>query len=180
MHKLILAALLLGFASVGAARADTADLTKPLDLKFTAIDGREVDLAKLRGKVVLIDFWATWCPPCRHIAPDVVGLYQKYHAKGLEVIGVSVDSDKDALADVVKKEGLVWPQYCDYKGADNVVAAKYGIEQFPTIFLVNKQGVVVNNNLVDLWVTDGAFERTTSPATLQRIDDAIEKELNAP
>jgi thiol-disulfide isomerase/thioredoxin len=180
MHKFILSALLLGSIFLNIARADTADLTKPLDLKFTAIDGRPVDLAKMRGKVVLIDFWATWCPPCRHIAPDVVGLYQKYHSKGLEVIGVSVDSDKDGLLDAVKKEGLVWPQYCDYKGADNEVAAKYGIEQFPTLFLVNKKGVVVNGNLVDLWATDGAFEETTSPATLKRIDDAIEKELNAP
>ena len=179
MHKLILAALLLGFTCLGAARADTADLSRPLDLKFTAIDGREVDLAKLRGKVVLIDFWATWCPPCRHIAPDIVGLYQKYHSQGLEVIGISVDSDKQGLLDMVKKEGLVWPQYCDFKGADNEVAAKFGIEQFPTVFLVNKQGVVVNRNLVDLWLTDGAFEQTTSAATKQRIDAAIEKELNA-
>jgi thiol-disulfide isomerase/thioredoxin len=179
MQKLILAAFLLALALFGTARADV-DYTKPLDLKFTSLDGRDVDLAQLRGKVVLIDFWATWCPPCKHIAPDVLDLYKKYHSQGLEVVGVSVDSDKQALLETVKTEGLPWPQYCDFKGADNEVAAKFGIEQFPTLFLLNKKGVVVNNNLVDLWLMDGAFEPKTSDATRQRIDAAIEKELKAP
>jgi thiol-disulfide isomerase/thioredoxin len=171
--------LCLIVALSGCAQADV-DLSKPIDLKFTAIDGREVDLSKMRGKVVLVDFWATWCPPCRHIAPDLVGLYKKYHSQGLEIVGVSVDSDKQALLDVVKDEGLVWPQYFDGKGADNEVAAKFDIEQFPTLFLVNKKGVVVNNKLVDLWVTDGGLEPTTSEATLKRVDAAIEEQLNAP
>ncbi len=99
-HKLLLCAFLLSFAVLPVACAQV-DQTKPLDLKFTAVDGRKVDLSELRGKVVLIDFWATWCPPCRLIAPDILATYKKYHSQGLEVIGVSVDSDKGALLDFV-------------------------------------------------------------------------------
>jgi thiol-disulfide isomerase/thioredoxin len=179
MHQLLLSGLLLCFLPLSIARADV-DLSKPLDLKFTAVDGGKVDLTKMRGKVVLIDFWATWCPPCRHIAPDIVALYKKYHGQGLDVIGVSVDSDRQGLLDVVQKEGLVWPQYFDGKGADNEVAAKFGIEMFPTLLLIDKKGMVVNKNLVDLWLTDGAFEQVTSDATHARIDAAIEQQLKAP
>jgi thiol-disulfide isomerase/thioredoxin len=181
MQKIILSAFLLAFVSLGVAQADL-DTTKPVELKFTALDGREVDLAKLRGKVVLIDFWATWCPPCRHISPDIVGLYKKYHSQGLEIIGVSVDSDHKGLADVIKEEGLVWPQYCDFKGTDNAIAAQFGIEEFPTLLLLNKKGIIVNKNLVDLWLNaDGRYELPeTSKATLAKVDAAIEKELKAP
>jgi len=179
MYKLLLPALLFCLLSLSLAKADV-DFSKPIDLKFTALDGREVDLAKMRGKVVLIDFWATWCPPCRHIAPDIVDLYKKYHSQGLEIIGVSVDSDKQGLLDMVKKEGLVWPQYFDGKGADNELANKFGIEQFPTVWLLDKKGVRVSDNLVELWLMDGAFEQTTSDATRQRIDAAIEKQLKGP
>jgi len=179
MTKAIFLIAFFGLLLPVCSQADV-DFGKPLDLKFTAIDGRQVDLSKLRGKVVLIDFWATWCPPCRHISPDIVDLYKKYHSQGLEVIGVSVDSDKQGLLDAVKNEGLVWPQYCDFKGADNEVAAKFDVQQFPTLFLLDKKGVLVNGNLVDLWLTDGVFEQTTSDATRAGIDAAIEKQLRAP
>jgi len=179
MQKLILSTLFLAFLSLGVAKADL-DYSKPVELKFTAIDGRQVDVSKLRGKVVLIDFWATWCPPCRHISPDIVALYKKYHSAGLEIVGVSVDSDKKALQDVVKDEGLVWPQYCDYLGDENKVAAQFGVEQFPTMLLLNKKGIVVNKNLADLWAHDGILDPTTTPATHAKINAAIEKELKAP
>src|SRR5439155_17368912 len=70
---------------------------KPLDLKFTAVDGKEFDLAKLRGKVVLVDFWATWCGPCRMEMPHVIDAYKKLHEKGFEIVGISLDSSKDKL-----------------------------------------------------------------------------------
>ena len=84
-----------------AEEAATADLkSKPMELAFTALDGSAIDLAKLRGKVVLIDFWATWCPPCRGETPDVVAAYQKYHDKGFDILGISLDQDKERAADV--------------------------------------------------------------------------------
>ena len=153
------------------------DFSKPLDLKFTAVDGRQVDLAQLRGKVVLIDFWATWCPPCVAISPDIAGLYKKYHDKGFEVIGVSADSDKQALINFVKKEGAPWPQYFE-TSQDNVLLEKLGIDSFPTLWLVDKKGVVVDSNFRELWaVGNGIPTGGTPPATLAKIDAAIEKQL---
>src|SRR5471030_1254825 len=93
MHKFFFAAVLLSL-SLSVTRAESI-LDKPLDLKFTAVDGKKVDLADMRGKVVLIDFWATWCPPCRAEVPDVVATYKKYHDQGFEVVGISLDQDKD-------------------------------------------------------------------------------------
>ena len=144
MKQFLFWTLLLALVPLACAQS-SMDLSKPLDLKFTAIDGRGVDLSKMRGKVVLIDFWATWCPPCRAISPDIVGIYNKYHQQGFDVIGVSVDSDKGAVLDFIKKEGAEWPQYFDGQGADNAITTKYGVDSFPTLWLIDKKG-----NLRDL------------------------------
>lgn len=116
--------------------------TKPVDLKFTALDGREVDLEKLRGKVVLIDFWATWCGPCRAEIPEVMKTYQKLHDQGFEVVGISLDNNKAKLESFVKEKGMPWPQYFDEKDGGNAISTKFGIESIPTMWLVNKQGML--------------------------------------
>jgi thiol-disulfide isomerase/thioredoxin len=179
MNKFIFAAVLFCFLPVSVAKADV-DLSKPLDLKFTAVDGRQVDLAKMRGKVVLIDFWATWCPPCKVIAPDILAAYKKYHSEGFEVIGVSVDSDKQGLLDYVKKEGVPWPQYFDGNGIDNEITSRFGIEEFPTLWLIDKKGVVVTTNLRDLWTSDGTIHPVASDATIENFHAELEKLLKAP
>ena len=125
----------------------TADLkTKPLDMKFTAVDGREVDLAKLQGKVVLIDFWATWCGPCVAELPNVLKAYKELHPKGFEIIGISLDSDKAKLESFVKARGMEWPQFFDGKSWRNEISSKYGINSIPAMWLVNKKGMVVSTN----------------------------------
>src|SRR4029077_13775590 len=86
---------------------------KPVDIQYTAVDGRQVDLSKMKGKVVLIDFWATWCGPCVGEVPDVKAAYEKLHGKGFEIVGISLDSDKNALTDFIKDKGMTWPQYFD-------------------------------------------------------------------
>jgi thiol-disulfide isomerase/thioredoxin len=118
--------------------------TQPLGLKFTAVDGREVDVSKLQGKVVLIDFWATWCGPCVEELPNVLKIYKEQHAKGFEVIGISLDADKAELEAFVKDKGIEWPQYFDGKGPENELFIKFNLESIPTMWLLNKKGVVVS------------------------------------
>ena len=110
------------------------------------MDGRAVDLAKLRGKVVLVDFWATWCPPCRGETPNVVATYQKYHDKGFEIVGISLDQDKAALKKYVADNKMPWPQYFDGKGWDSAIGTRFGIDSIPAMWLIGKDGVVATQD----------------------------------
>ncbi len=127
--------------------AATAKLkTEPLDLKFTALDGTEIDLAKMRGKVVLLDFWATWCGPCVQEVPNVVEAYEELHPKGFEIIGISLDKDKAKLESFIKEKGVAWPQYFDGKGWQNEISSRFGIQSIPAMWLVDKKGMLVETN----------------------------------
>lgn len=123
--------------------------TRPLDWKFTALDGRVVDFAALRGKVVLIDFWATWCVPCVEEMPELTDLYARYHEKGFEIIGVSLDSaaDRGKLERFAASRKIGWPQHFDGKGRRNTYAVQYGIKSIPTKILLDREGRVVNPRL---------------------------------
>jgi thiol-disulfide isomerase/thioredoxin len=121
----------------------------PLDLNFVAVDGREVDLTKLRNKVVLLDFWATWCPPCRKEAPKLVAAYKKLNSRGLEIVGVSLDQSKESLLAFIKEHGMTWPQYFDGKGWNNEISSRFGIDAIPAKWLIDKQGNVVTKNVGD-------------------------------
>ncbi len=110
--------------------------------------GKPLSVGALKGKVVLIDFWATWCGPCRAELPNVVAAYKKYHPKGFEIIGVSLDSDRDKLDAFLKKqEGMIWAQYFDGQGWQNKLAAKYGVESIPFTILVGPDGKIISTDL---------------------------------
>ena len=117
-------------------------LGRPLELKFTALDGRVVDLATLKGKVVLIDFWSTTCVPCVREMPDLKKLYTKSNPQGFEVIGITLDEDKNVLQRFIQKEQLTWPQYYDPKGSQNPLAQEFFIRSIPVVWLVDRHGVL--------------------------------------
>jgi len=117
-------------------------LGHPLELKFTALDGRNVDLAALKGKVVLIDFWSTACVPCVREMPDLKKLHSKYKAEGFEVIGVTLDEDKEILQRYIEKEQIPWPQYYDAQGSRNRLAEDFAIRSIPVVWLIDRKGIL--------------------------------------
>lgn len=104
---------------------------KPPEIVFEALDGSKVDLAKMMGKVVLIDFWATWCGPCVSEIPSIKKIYNKFQRRGFEVIAISLDSDREKLETYVNENDIPWPQFFDGKGWKNRLAMKYGIRSIP-------------------------------------------------
>lgn len=110
-------------------------------------EGEELSLSSLKGKVVLIDFWASWCGPCRRENPNVVRLYNKYKEKGFEVIGVSLDKTKSRWVDAIKKDNLTWQHVSDLKGWQNAVAQEYGVSSIPHTLLLDKEGKIIATKL---------------------------------
>ncbi len=116
------------------------------DFSETSLDGKPLSLASYKGKVVLVDFWATWCGPCVAELPNVLKAYEKYHDKGFEIVGISLDQEKDALTKFTADKKMPWPQYFDGQGWKNKLAGKYGVNSIPATYLLNKDGVIIGKN----------------------------------
>ncbi len=111
-------------------------------------DGKEISIESLRGKVVLIDFWASWCGPCRKENPNVVKLYEQYKDKGFTVLSVSLDSDKAKWLAAIEKDKLIWPYHVsDLKGWSNAVAQQFKVQSIPFTLLIDAEGKIIDANL---------------------------------
>ena len=106
--------------------------------------GEPLSISKFKGKVVLVDFWATWCGPCVNELPNIIAAYQKYRDKGFEVIGISLDRDKAALETFIKEKNVTWPQYFD---EESKLGKAYGINAIPATFLLDREGKIVATDL---------------------------------
>ncbi len=121
---------------------------KYTDIVLPGVDGSEMKLSSYIGKnVVLVDFWASWCGPCRRKNPNVVKIYQEYHAKGFDIVGVSFDTNEKGWKDAITADNLTWPQMSDLKGWSSATAGLYGVSSIPHTVLIDKDGTIIAKNL---------------------------------
>ncbi len=124
------------------------------ELAFLNPEGKQIKLSKLKGHIVLIDFWASWCGPCRRANPQIVSLHEKYKdskfkgAKSFKILSVSLDRNKQSWINAIKKDNLKWEEHMsDLKGWKSEAAKIYSVRSIPRSFLINEKGIVIGVNL---------------------------------
>ena len=146
----------LSLAKLNAEMAAEPDPSIPEGLEvgqkfpgFSLVDaaGNALSVSGYRGRITMIDFWATWCPPCRGEMPNVIATYRQYHAQGFDIIGVSLDEDRDALVNFTQAQGMAWQQYFDGLGWNNQLAKKYGVRSIPMDYLLDRHGIIIGKEL---------------------------------
>ena len=155
MNRLLIVLLLAIFPFLAQAQKVGLNVgNKAPEISAKTPDEAVLKLSSLKGKVVLIDFWASWCGPCRRENPNVVAVYNAYNNKnfkcgeGFEIFSVSLDNNKAAWKKAIEKDQLTWSSHvCDYKGWYGEAATVYELEAIPMNFLIDKDGVIIAKNL---------------------------------
>jgi thiol-disulfide isomerase/thioredoxin len=111
------------------------------------VKGAKVKLSDFKGKYIFVDFWASWCSPCRYQNPKLKRLYEQYKASNFEILGVSIDSEEDQWIKAVQKDQLTWPNVLSAGGRTSEVSQLYGINGLPDNLLINPDGVIVKRNI---------------------------------
>jgi thiol-disulfide isomerase/thioredoxin len=119
---------------------------QPFRIEFEDLNERKIDTGKMRGKVILIDFWATWCGPCLTEIPKLLALHAKYHDQGLEILGISADVDKKALIAMVEYKKIPWPQFFDEENPENRIKTALGVSDLPAQWLIDRKGRLHSTN----------------------------------
>lgn len=139
---------------LGRAMINTLNIAKSTqpgkpakDFTQNDVNGNPVTLSSFQGKYILLDFWASWCGPCRKENPVVVKAYEKYKNKNFEIVGVSLDKDKDKWIDAIKKDQLTWVQVSELNMFNNTAAKLYGVQAIPQNFLIDPKGVIIAKDL---------------------------------
>jgi peroxiredoxin len=117
------------------------------DFNEKDLNGEALSVSRFKGKVVLVDFWATWCGPCISELPNVKDAYAKHRAAGFEIIGISLDQDRNKLKDFIDKHEMPWPQFFDGQGWESKLGRQYGITSIPATFLLDREGRIIGRNL---------------------------------
>ncbi|HNR07572.1 MAG TPA: TlpA disulfide reductase family protein [Saprospiraceae bacterium] len=137
----------LRLKNVVESAAKTAIGSAAPDFEGISPDGKILRLSSLKGKHLLVDFWASWCMPCRQENPNVVRVYDNYKNKGFEILGVSLDQEKEKWVDAIAQDGLAWPQVSDLLGWKSKIAAMYGVQGIPQNFLLDHEGRIIAKGL---------------------------------
>jgi peroxiredoxin len=121
--------------------------SKAPDVTLTSSDGKQVSISSFKGKYVLVDFWASWCGPCRRENPNVVEAFNKFKDKNFTVLGISLDEDKNKWLEAIAKDNLTWTHISDLKGWESMAGRTYGVQSIPANFLLNPEGMIIARDL---------------------------------